>query len=111
MLLLEGEIDCCQNQAERHQIIPAEGLGLKQEQSQQCEDYQRDALLNNLQLKQREWASIAQKTDAVGGDGQAVLKEGYAPREGDDGNQGPALANARFAQLEVAVPSYCHEDV
>ena len=34
-----------------------------------------------------------------------------APREEDDGYEGPVATDARFLQLQVAVPGKGHEDV
>lgn len=50
---------------------------------------QRDALLNDFELNQVEWASIADKTNAVCGNHEAIFKQSDAPGKKYDGVNGP----------------------
>jgi len=88
-----------------------EALSLEEETNDDCEDGQGDDFLNDFQLYKCERSSVADEADAVGRHGKAVLDEGYAPREGDDGYQGPVAADAGFLQAQMAVPGKGHEDV
>lgn len=65
------------------------------------EDAEGDDLLDDFELGGRESASA----DAVGGDLQTVLEEGYAPADQDD------FPKCDFFVFEVSVPGHGHEDV
>ena len=107
----KDKIDGSNEATKSGDVVPMEGLSLEEHGHDDGEDEQRDDFLNHFELNELEGTAVIDEAYAIGGNLTDILKEGYAPRESDDGNQGPALANARFAQLEVAVPSYCHEDV
>ena len=96
---------------ESRQVVPLEGLALEEEVDDDREDGQRDGFLDDLELHQIERAAVARETDAVGGDGEAVLEEGDAPGEQDDQDQRPAGRDLHFLQFEMAVPRERHEDV
>ena len=88
-----------------------ERLALEQEVGHHGEDYQRDALLDDLELDQRERTAVALKADAVGRHLTTVFEESDAPREDDDADEWPVGAHARLLQFEMAIPGQCHEDV
>lgn len=75
------------------------------------EYHKRDCLLHHLELHESEWSAVAHKTDAVGGHLTEVFKEGDAPREENDDQQGPVFADAGGLEPQVTVPSEGHEDV
>lgn len=99
------------DESEGHQVVPADGLALEDRGHDDGEDGQRDGFLYNLQLHQREGAAGNLRPDAVGRYHEAVLKEGHAPRQGDDGYQRPVGDELHLLELEVAIPGECHEDV
>ena len=86
-----------------------EGFSLKQHRDHNGEDEQRNDFLNHLQLNECKRSAIIYEADAIGWHLTNVLKEGYSPREGDNGNQGPVFTNARFAQFQMTVPSKGHK--
>lgn len=86
-----------------------EGFTLKQHRDHDGEDEQGDDLLNHLQLDERKGTTIVNKTNAIGGHLADVFKERNPPGEGDYSNQGPVFTYARFAQLQMAVPSNGHK--
>ena len=92
-------------------MVPVEGFALETKGYDDGEDDEGDDLLENLELYQGEGAAIVQKADAVGGYLTHVSKQSDAPREEDDGNEGPVATDARFLQLQVTVPGEGHEDV
>jgi len=55
---------------------------------------QRDTLLNDLQLNEVEGTSVFYEAQTIGRHLTAVLKEGDAPREDDDADEGPVAAGA-----------------
>ena len=57
---------------------------------------QRDTLLHDLQLNQREGTAVADEAKPVGRHLTTILEEGNAPREHDDSEQGPVVADARL---------------
>lgn len=107
----KDKIDGSYEAAKSGNVVPMESLALEEHGHDDGEYEQGDDFLNHLELNERERTAVFDEAYAIGGNLANILKEGYAPREGDDCNQGPTLANACFAQLEVAVPGYCHEDV
>ncbi len=62
-------------------MVPLDGLALEEEGDDDGENGQGDHFLNHLELNQAEGTAVALETDAVRGNGEAVLKEGEAPRE------------------------------
>ena len=92
-------------------MVPVELLSLKHHIGNHSEDNQRDTLLDDLQLYQREWPTVTLETNAVGRYLTAIFEEGDGPTEGDDTDKRPVAAHARLLQLEVSVPSQRHEDV
>ena len=77
-------------------MVPVEALPLKQQVGYHSENDERNALLYHLQLYQRKRTTIALKTDTVRWHLTAVLKEGYGPRESDDGDEWPVGAGSRL---------------
>lgn len=84
---------------------------MEEETHDDGENGQRDDFLNNLQLHEGEGAAVTLETNTVGRDGKAVLNEGDAPREGDDTDEGPVVADACLLKTQMAVPGKCHEYV
>ena len=60
-------------------MVPMKLFVLEDEIGDDGEDYQRDALLNDLELDEVEGTAIVDKADAVGGNLAAVLEEGNHP--------------------------------
>ena len=75
-------------------MVPMQVSALEHDVSNDAEHSQRDALLDDLQLDKVEGTSVFHKSQAVGGHLTAVLKEGDAPREDDDADEGPVAAGA-----------------
>ena len=59
-----------------------------------AEHSQRDTLLDDLQLNEVEGSSVFYEAQTIGRHLTAVLKEGDAPREDDDADEGPVAAGA-----------------
>ena len=92
-------------------MVPVEVLTLEKKVGNNGEYHQRNHFLNHLQLHQGEWAAVTLKTNTVGGNLKAVLEKGDGPRETDDGNQRPVVADARLLQTKVAVPREGHKNI
>ena len=100
------------NEAEEgSDVVPVEGFALETKGHDDGEYYQGDDFLQNFELNQGEGAAVVQKADAIGGHLTHIFKQSDAPREEDDGNEGPMATDACFLQLQVAVPGKGHEDV
>lgn len=65
-LLQKREEHCQENAGKGYQVVPLQTLALKHHRSKDRKDYQRDSLLNYLELHEREWAAVFAKTNAVG---------------------------------------------
>ena len=81
MLFQEGEEDCEDEAGESDEVVPVDGLSLEDEEDDNGEDREGDDFLDDLELDEIERAAVLGVADAVGGDGQAVLEESYAPRK------------------------------
>ena len=92
-------------------MVPMQSFALEQDSGENGKDNQRDDLLNDLQLHQRERASIAGKAHAVGRDLKRIFSQGYAPRKQNHRIQRPAGRHLHLLQLQVAIPGKGHEDV
>ena len=77
-------------------MVPVQMGALEHDVGDDAEHGQRDALLDNLELDEVEGASVVHKTQSVGGHLTTILKEGNAPREGDDADEGPMARRACF---------------
>ena len=86
-------------------------LTLEEQRGEHGEDDERDDLLDDLELHQREGAAVAREADAVGGNLAGVLEERDAPRKEDDGKQRPMGGDFHLLQLQVPIPGERHEDV
>ena len=64
---------------ESGKMVPMEGFTTEQNSGKDAENHQSDALLNDLELHQREWTSILLKTHAIGWHLKTVFEEGDAP--------------------------------
>ena len=89
ILFHKHKIDGQDEAAERHKMVPVQGLAAEEDGGEHGEDRQGNNLLDDFQLHQRVRAAIADEAYAVGRHLAAILKEGDAPREGDDRKQGP----------------------
>ena len=92
-------------------MIPLDGLAPEDEGDDDGEYREGNHFLDNLQLHQVEGAAVSLETNAVGGHGEAILKEGNAPGEKDDEDERPAGGDFHFLQFEVTVPGERHEHV
>ncbi len=77
-------------------MVPMEMLSLEHDIGDDGKHGQRDTLLNDLKLYQREGSAIADKPHTVGWYLTAVLEEGDAPRECNDSEQRPMVADTRL---------------
>ncbi len=71
-------------------MVPLEGLTLEHYCDHDCENCQGNHFLDDFQLHDIEGTAVLDEADSVGWDLGAVFEEGYAPREEDDHDQGPA---------------------
>ena len=78
-LLHKHEIDGGDDAEEGGCVVPVEALVLEHHVGDDGEDEERDALLYDLQLYEREGSSVAFKADAVGRHLTAVFEEGDDP--------------------------------
>ena len=92
-------------------MVPVQRLALEEQGRENSEDDERDDLLDDLELHQRERPAVAREADAVGRNLAGILEERDAPRQEDDGKQGPMGGDLHLLQLQMPVPSECHEDV
>ena len=92
-------------------MIPLESLALEHHCDDDGEYGEGDDLLDNLQLHDIEWHSVAVEAEPVGRDLGAILEEGHSPGQQDDHNQGPACRYLHFLELQMPVPGECHKNV
>lgn len=69
-----------QNEAtESGKVVPVQCFATEEHGGEHGEDNERDDLLDDLQLHQREGAAVARKADAVGRYLAGILEQGNAP--------------------------------
>ena len=88
-LFHKHQVDGAEDEEECQKMVPVEVLMLEHDIGYDGKDGQRYTLLDDLELYQIEGAAIAFETHPVGRNLTAVFKEGDAPREGNDAEQGP----------------------
>ena len=110
-LLHEHEVDSANDEQECQDVVPMQVVALKHDVGDDGKDCQRNALLNDFQLDEREGTAVADESHAVGRYLAAILQEGNAPRKHDDTQQGPVVADARLLKTKMPIPSKRHEDV
>lgn len=71
------------------QVVPFQGFALEHNVCNKGKHDKAYALLHHLELYQRERAAVALEANAVGWHLATILKEGNAPREGNDAYQWP----------------------
>ena len=97
---MEHEEGSSDEAAEGYGVVPVEPFA-EVIDGEDSEDAQGDDLLDDFELGGREGGG----TDAVGGDLQAVLKEGDAPADEND------LPQRVLAIFQMSIPGNSHEDV
>ena len=90
-LLFERKIYSKYDEKERNEVVPMEGFGLEDGDDDDGKDGQRDGFLYDFQLNKVERSSVDFRTDAVGGNHEAVLNQCDAPRKQDEQNERPVL--------------------
>ena len=79
------------NEDERDDMIPSEGLGFENGNHDDGEDSQRNSFLDDFQLDKIERASVLHGTDKVGGNHELVFEQIYTPRHQYDEKKRPVL--------------------
>ena len=95
-LFHEHQIDGTNDEEEGQNVVPMQMGALEHDVGNDAEYSQRDALLNDLQLNEVKRATVLDEAKTVGRNLTAVFKEGNAPREDDNADEGPVAAGARF---------------
>lgn len=108
-LLAEDEIDGQDDAEKSGQVVPAQRVRLHEDQREEGEYRERDHLLDDLQLPDREGTSEFGRTEAVGRYLETVFEQGDAPAQEHDGHQAEALEFR--LECDVAVPCQRHEGV
>ena len=93
-------------------MIPVERFTLKEDGDKYGEYGERDDLLYHLQLHQGIGASVASKTDSVGGHLTHILRHSQKPREEYHDEEGCVIGeHLELLHLKMSIPRECHENV
>ena len=111
ILLHKDEIDGANDEQEGQNVVPMQVVALKHNVRDDGENGQRNTFLNDFQLHERERTAVVDEAETVGRHLAAILEKGDGPREANDGNQRPVVADARLLQTKVAVPREGHKNV
>ena len=111
ILFHKNEIDGANDEQEGQNVVPMQVVALKHNVRDDGENGQRNTFLNDFQLHERERTAVVDEAETVGRHLAAILEKGDGPREADDGNQRPVVADARLLQTKVAVPREGHKNV
>ncbi|GAA3001859.1 hypothetical protein GCM10019997_16120 [Prevotella corporis] len=101
------------NQKEKgYKMIPMETLTIEKHDRKDCENQERYDFLDDLQLHQRETATIANVPQAVGRNLTSVFCQSQQPAQQDDDIQGGSIGyHLHLLQFDVSVPCECHENI
>ena len=83
-LFHKHEIHCCYDAEEGGKMVPMQSFALKHHVGNDGKHQQGDALLQDFELNEGKWSSVARKPNAIGRNLTAILKEGDEPREDDN---------------------------
>lgn len=92
MLFYERKDDGEHYTEERDDMIPLQLFATEHKGGDKGEHYERQRLLYDFKLHQRERAAVAAEADAVGRHLTGVLRQRYEPREEDNGDERPVAA-------------------
>ena len=92
-------------------MVPMQVCALKHDVGNDTEHRQRDALLDDLQLDEVEGSSILDEAEPIRRHLAAVFEEGDAPREYDDPDEWPMVADPVLLKFQMPIPSQCHKDI
>lgn len=111
ILLHKYEINGKYKEYKCHEVVPMQCLTLEKYRGEDGEDDERDDLLDDLQLHEREWSAVARESDAVGRNLTGIFGQGNEPREQDDAEERPVGDDLHFLKFQMPVPCEGHEDV
>ena len=92
-------------------MVPMQVVALKHNVCDDGENGQRNTFLNDFQLNEGERTAVVDEAETVGWHLAAIFEKGDGPRETDDGNQRPVVADTRLLQTKVTVPREGHKNV
>ena len=92
-------------------MVPVERLPFEQQCHHHREDDERDDLLRDFQLNQRERSAVVNDADAVRRHLTDIFKQRDAPREENHGDERPRRTDFFLLKFEVPIPGKSHEDV
>ena len=107
----ENQIDGGDQAEEGSDVVPVERLPFEQQCHHHREDDERDDLLRDFQLNQRERSAVVNDADAVRRHLTDIFKQRDAPREENHGDERPRRTDFFLLKFEVPIPGKGHEDV
>jgi hypothetical protein len=97
---------------EGYEVVPLQRFASEADNGEHREDSDGDNLLDDLELHECEGTAIAHEADTVGGHLTGILEESQTPAdENDNVKWGVVRDELHLLQLQVTVPSECHEDI
>ena len=90
-------------------MVPAKSLASHTYEHKEREDREGNHLLNHLELPQRKGASEGGRTESVGRYHEAILGQGYTPRDQHDGYQAQLLELG--FEGDLTIPGQRHEGI
>ena len=109
--LLKNQIDSADQQKKCRHMIPFERKVLEEDQRKARKDYQRDHLLDDLQLDKAEWAALLLEADPIGGHLKTIFEEGYPPADQDNREQGRMPGAVLPKKTQMPVPGHRHKRI
>ena len=93
-------------------MIPLQRLASEADDGKDGKDSNRDYFLDNLQLHECEGTAIAHEADTIGRHLTGILEECQTPADEDNDVEWSVVRDElHLLQLQVSVPSECHEDI
>lgn len=110
-LFEEGEKYRHNQTSESSEMVPVKSLTLEKQDREKGENGKSYHLLDYLQLKKGERASVACEAQTVRRHLEAVFEKGHPPRKEYYTYQRPGRYHLHLLQFEMAIPCECHKDV
>ena len=93
-------------------MVPLQRFASETDNGEDGEDGDRDNFLDHLELHECKGTAIAHEADTIGGHLTGILEKRQTPADKNNNvERGVVRDELHLLQLQVTVPSECHEDI
>lgn len=92
-------------------MVEAEGFGLESDQRKYHEDHEGDDFLDDFELDQRKWPSIAREADFICRNLKHILKQCDSPADQNHREKPELPKPFPLRKLQMTIPGQGHETI